>query len=347
MLEEHFTPVDEPLAGLARRLLAARTGGWTEDGARALVDGLGLRRAGPADGASPDGPRLRPVGPSERRYAEGRAHLELAVPAGRGGPDAAGHVLAFGRARTELTDELGEASVIGLYGSLGPYYGPTPAWGAPFLRWRGPHDTLELRAGRRGPEVVLRATAPLEDWYLGLGHGEENAIGGFLGTRRAPSTAGMSLPGRWSARSWETVTGALAAFLTTLPAEFAALGIAKVMRLYGRTGGGAPRLFDIDADSRLMLASFADHDADPAAAGWGTVAEHPGTRETWADDHEPRWRLDAGGPGEPDGRALAGTLVATARAAGVATPGDLLLGSEAEDIGPYRVTFHGLGLATV
>ncbi|MGV9269105.1 hypothetical protein ACWDRR_31070 [Kitasatospora sp. NPDC003701] len=347
MTEEQLTVAGEPLADLARRLDGARTGRWTEEGARALVHDLGLRWEHVTDPASPDGPRLRPVGPSERRYVDEEAYLELAVTVPGAGPDAAGQARAFGRARSELTGALGEASIIGSYGRLGPYYGSTPAWGSPFLRWRGERDTLELRAGRQGPELVLEPTAPLENWYGSLGHGEEDAIGGFIGSRSGPSTAGLSLPGRWSARSWETLTGSLATFLATLPAEFAALGIAKIMRLYGRVGGEAPRLFDIDADSRLMLASFADSDIGPASFGWGTVADHPGTKETWADSYEPRWRRDAGGPGEPAGRELAEMVVATARAQGVASVDDLLLGGEAEDIGPYTVRFYGLGLTTV
>lgn len=57
------------------------------------------------------------------------------------------------------------------------------------------------------------------------------------------------------------------------------------------------------------------------------------------------WRRDVGGPGESSGRGPAEMLVATARAHGMATPGDLLLGGEAQDIGPYTVTFYGLGMA--
>ncbi|MFF1903039.1 hypothetical protein [Kitasatospora sp. NPDC058218] len=44
---------------------------------------------------------------------------------------------------------------------------------------------------------------------------------------------------------------------------------------------------------------------------------------------------------------MAEMVVATARAQGVASVDDLLLGGEAGDIGAYAVTFYGLGLATV
>ncbi|GAA2762242.1 hypothetical protein GCM10010103_12830 [Streptomyces paradoxus] len=40
---------EQSLADLARRLLAADTGGWTPDGVNALADGLGWARGGTAD----------------------------------------------------------------------------------------------------------------------------------------------------------------------------------------------------------------------------------------------------------------------------------------------------------
>ncbi|MFF7410558.1 hypothetical protein [Streptomyces lydicus] len=345
--DPHTPLTGEPLAGLAQRLRAAETGGWSADGARALVEQLG-RRDRTAGGPSAGDLRLRPVGPSEERYVEKEAYLELAVPVATAAPDAASQARAFRAAKDELADALGEPSSMGSYGTLGPYHGSTPAWGAPFLRWRGARDTLELRAGHHGPELVLGPTAPLEAWLWSLGHGEEHAISGFLGTRRCPANNGLSLPGRWTARSWQTATDALTAFFATLPAECAALGIAKVMRIYGRLdGGGAPCLFDIDADDPLMVASYAEDDVDAASFGWGTVAEHPRSRGTWPDTFDPRWRFDAGGPGEPPARALAETVVATARAEGVTGPEDLLLGSEAQDVGEYTVTYYGLGLAVV
>lgn len=371
MTERHLTHAGEPLAELALRLRAADTGDWTEDGARALVEGLGRRwdevvdQASAGDAGTGEAKagdlRLRPVGPAEERYVEKETYLELVASVTATAPqadhasradaatdlDPVRQAEMFRTAKDELADALGEPSAIGSYGSMGPYYAATPAWGAPFLRWRGRRDTLELRAGSRGPELVLAPTAPFENWLWSLGHGEEHAISGYFGTRPGPANNGLSLPARWSVRSWETLTDALAAFFTTLPAEFSALGIARVIPVYGRVGGSAPILFDIDADHRLMLASYAESDIDPASFGWGTVVEHPMSRDTWQDDHDPKWRFDAGGPGEPRGRALAEMVVATARAEGVASPHDLLIGGEGEDIRPYAVRFYGLGLATV
>ncbi len=134
-----------------------------------------------------------------------------------------------------------------------------------------------------------------------------------------PTSASAS-PGGWTARSWETVTRSLGDFLGALPAEATALGIGFGMPFYGRTGSGAPLLFDVACGERLAIGCFAPDGVDPAALGWGTVAEHPGTASVWSDD-DPVWRVDAGGPGEPKGRALAQLLVATARAAGGARAG--------------------------
>ncbi|MEU3877548.1 MULTISPECIES: hypothetical protein [Streptomyces] len=330
--------MNETIAQLAKRLLAADTDGWTEAGARAL-----------AAAVAPDA-RLRPVGQYEERYVDGEAYVELAVPVLKpADTGAAAQAAAFAEAREELTAELGEASIMGVYGDLGPFYASGPLWGTPYLRWRGRPNTLELRAGTAGPELVLQPTDPVESWFWRQGHGEEHAITGFFGSTRGPANAGLGFPGGWRAQRWETVTRALADFLSTLPAETTALGTPISMPIYGRGAGpGAPLLFDISCSDRLSIACFPPYDMDPnpETLGWGRAADHPATREVWDDDYDPRWRIDAGAPGEPRGRELAETLVATARAAGVRDPQDLIVGGEAEYMSPYRVTFYGLGLPT-
>ncbi|MEV0374907.1 hypothetical protein AB0I10_34880 [Streptomyces sp. NPDC050636] len=343
----------ETIAELAGRLIGSDAGGWTQDGARALVAGLGWSwtetAAGPVigTGRSTGDARLRPVREWEERYADGEAYLELAVPVQPAEPDAASQAAAFRAVKDELTAALGEASIMGVYGDLGPFFDSGPLWGTPFLRWRGKPDTLELRAGKTGPELILQPTDPVENCFWRQGIGEENSITGFFGSRNDPSNGGLGFPGGWSARSWETVTNALADFLGTLPADTTALGTSISMPVYGELpDGDSPILFDVTCRDRLLLGCFASDDADPAALGWGTVAEHPETRRVWPDDDDPKWRIDAGGPGEPSGRALAETIVATARAMGVRTPADLIVGGEAEWIGAYRVRFYGLGLAT-
>lgn len=339
---------DETIAALAVRLRAADTGGWTADAARALVVRLGWGWTDSPTvitGRSTGDARLAPVGKYEEQYMRGAAYAELAVPVRHAGPDAASQAEAFRLVKDELTATLGEASVMGVHGRRAPFVRTVPSWGSPYLRWRGEADTLELRAGPTGPELVLQPTDPAENWFVRQGYDDEFSITGFFGFRQDASNGGLTFPGGWQARSWEVMTTALASFLTTLPAETTALRTPMWMAIYGRVEGkGAPIIVDIDCGDRLMLGSFAEESIDPASLGWGTAAEYPTTGRPWPDPQNPRLRIDAGGPGEPDGRALAETIVATARAMGVESPEDLLLGSEAGDMGAYRVTFYGLGL---
>ncbi|GAA2269957.1 hypothetical protein GCM10010234_00260 [Streptomyces hawaiiensis] len=342
---------EQPLADLARRLLAVDTDGWSPDGVKVMADGLGWVRGGTAEhpvlvtGRPPGDARLRPVGTFEEPYTDGESYVELAVPVAAVAPDDAAQAAAFRAAREELTAALGRPSVMGSHGDMGPFYDGGPPWGAPFTRWRGSPDTLELRAGWSGPELVLQPTGPAENWFWRQGHGEEHAISGFFGSNRDPANAGLGFPGGWTARSWETVTRSLGGFLGALPAETTALGIGIGMPVYGRTGGSAPLLFDVTCDDRLSIGCFAPDGVDAAALGWGTVDEHPGTASVWRDD-DPVWRVSAGGPGEPEGGALAEMLVATARAAGVSEPTDLIIGGEASYVDGYHVTYYGLGLPT-
>jgi hypothetical protein len=342
---------EESIADLARRLVAADPDGWTPDGVRALVAGLGWDWQGTPDepvlatGRPTGDARLRPVGRYEQAYVGGESYVELAVPVAVAAPDAAAQAEAFRAAREAVTAALGKPSIMGSHGDLGPFYDSGPVWGAPFVRWRGRPNTLELRAGKTGPELVLQPTAPAENWFWRQGIGEEHSLSGYFGSTRDRANSGLGFPGGWTARSWETVTRSLGDFLGALPAETTALGIRIGMPLYGRNGQGAPILFDVACGDRLTIGCFAADDLDPAVLGWGTVAEHPRTASVFGDD-DPVWRVDAGGPGEPKGRALAEMLVATARASGVSEPTDLIVGREAEYVDGYDVTYYGLGLPT-
>ncbi|MEV8287273.1 hypothetical protein AB0P45_18630 [Streptomyces niveus] len=339
---------DETTAALAVRLRAADPGSWTSDAARALVVRLGWGWTDSptvVTGRSTGDARLAPVGKYSERYVNGAAYVELAVPVRHTAPDPASQAEAFRVVKDELTATLGEASIMGVTGRLAPFYRDVEGWGSPYLRWRGEPNTLELRAGPTGPELVLLPTEPAENWFVRLGYDQEHAITGFFGFRQDASNGGLTFPGGWQARSWETLTRALADFLTTLPAETTALRTPMSLAIYGRVEGkGAPIIVDIDCGDRLMLASFADESLDPGSLGWGTAAEHPISGRSWPNADDPRLRIDAGGPGEPDGQALAETIVATARAMGVVSPEDLLIEPEAGDMGAYRVTFYGLGL---
>ncbi|MEU9701044.1 hypothetical protein [Streptomyces sp. NPDC047981] len=342
---------EEPLGDLARRLVAADTDDWTPEGMRAVAAELGWAWGGAADapvlatGRAAGDARLRPVGEYEKRYVGGESYVEIAVPVAVPAPDATAQAAAFRAAKEELTKALGVPSVMGSHGDMGPFYDSQPLWGAPFLRWRGQADTLELRAGKAGPELVLQPTDPAENWFWRQGVGEEHSISGFFGSNRDTANVGLGFPGGWKARSWETVTRSLGDFLGALPAETAALGIRIGMPLYGRNGQSAPLLFEVACGERLSIGCFAPDDVDLAALGWGTVAEHPHTASVFSDD-DPVWRVDGGGPGEPKGHALAEMLVATARAAGASEPTDLIVGGEACYVDGYDVTYYGLGLPT-
>ncbi|MEU7278473.1 hypothetical protein AB0A69_06720 [Streptomyces sp. NPDC045431] len=342
---------EESIADLARRLVAADTGGWTPDGARALAAELGWAWGGTPEspvlitGRAAGNARLRPVGRFEKSYVDGESYVEVAVPVATAAREAAAQAAAYRTVRTEVTPALGTPSIMGSHGDLGPYYDGGPFWGAPFLRWRGREDTLELRAGTEGPGLVLQPTRPAENWFWRQGIGEEYAISGFFGGNRDPANSGLGFPGGWAARSWETVTRTLDGFLGALPAETTALGIRIGMPVHGRTDRGAPLLFHVACGDRLTIGCFAPDDVDPASLGWGTVAQHPDTASVYGDGG-PVWRVDAGGPGEPKSRALAEMLVATARAVGVNDPSDLIVGREAEDVDGYHVTYYGLGLPT-
>jgi hypothetical protein len=339
------------ISELAERLVAADTGGWSTEGLRAMAASLGWTwtegAAGPVLGTGPATGEARPIraGTYEERYTDGEEYVGLVIPVGQPEPDDAAQAAAFAAVREELTAALGKAPVMGSHGEMGPFFTSGPLWGNPFLRWRGEPNTLELRAGKSGPELVLQPTGPAENWFWRQGIGEEHSISGYFGHRRDAANAGLGFPGGWSARSWETVTSSLADFLGPLPAETVALGMRIGMPVYGRTDDGAPLLFDIACGERLSIACFAEDDAAAAALGWGTVADHPATAERW-DDDDPVRRVDAGGPGEPKGRALAEMLVATAKAVGVREPAGLIVGGEGTYVGDYRVTYYGLGLAT-
>jgi hypothetical protein len=335
---------------LAEQLVAADPGGWSTDGLRAMAAALGWTwtdgAAGPVLGTGPTGEaRLSRVGTYEERYTDGEQYVGLVIPLGRPEQGDAEQAAAFAAVREELTAALGKAPVMGSHGEMGPFYASGPLWGNPFLRWRGEQNTLELRAGRTGPELVLQPTGPAENWFWRQGIGEEHSISGYFGSRRDPANAGLGFPGGWTARSWETATSSLADFLGPLPAETSALGMRISMPLYGRTDDGAPILFDLACGERLSIACFAPDGIDPASLGWGTAADHPATAQRW-DDDDPVWRVDAGGPGEPKGRALAEMLVATARAVGVREPAGLVVGGEGTYVGDYHVRYYGLGLPT-
>ena len=292
---------DEP----SMRELAARRGWEWTDGAHGPVV-----RSGDPGGE----PRLSPVTDHAKPYVNFDSYVALSVPIADGGAD------VFRRVADRLVAVLGPAPLMGSYGTLGPFFSSTPAWGAPFLRWRGAPNSIELRAGSTGPELVLQPTAPIEDWFWRQGHGEARAIDGFFGHAKVGANSGLGLPGGWYAEDWETFSPGLQRLLSTLPAEAHALAVEPSLRLYGRIPDrGAPTLYDITTE---YVELWADADFDAPGHGW------PG----------PDWRL-------PIGEATAAHMIATARTLGIGSPRDLILASEATSVGDYQVEFYGLGVA--
>ncbi|MFF0750824.1 hypothetical protein [Streptomyces sp. NPDC004267] len=310
------------VAPLGRTLLGAGAGlRWTGAEPRALADRLGLSAEHMAD--SP---------------------LELVVPVSRPDAEPLAQAREFRRVADALRAVLGDATHLGAHGHTRPFGRRTdPVWGRPFLRWCEDGTTLELRAGAAGPELVLQPTGPWEEWYALSGTG-------FTGTLES-SGQELDHP-NWEGHGddWESLRSSLGAFLRTLPAETVALGVAHSMPLYGMIDDRGPLLFDIVCDDRLFL-GFTEYQVraqatgeHAAALGWTRRESLPPGHLTHALDGEPPWRVAAGGPGEVDAPEMSALLVRTARAAGVAGPGDLILGGEGEFRHPYRFRFPGLAM---
>ncbi|MVU82787.1 hypothetical protein GPX89_36830 [Nocardia sp. ET3-3] len=339
---------------LARRLRGAETGDWSRAALRAVAEGLGWRwqdsAGGPrlvGDAAAGVEARLRPVGGFEKDFVYGGAEfVGLSVPVALPGDDAAGKAGAFRVVAEALTEEFGPAPIMGAYGDLGPFYDSAPLWGSPFLRWRGPANTVELQAGEHGPELLLQPTEPVENWFWRQGHGEPFALGGFFGTRRDPANAGLGQPGGWSTDDWDIFARALGEFLRTLPAETHALGIELDLGFHARVPGTyGPVLFHLSCGERLEIVydteELAGEITDPASYGWIPHTDRPCVLDHWI---ETPYHSGDFGIGEVDGSHLARMLVDTLRGLGVASPRDLSLSDHAQRVGDYHVDFYGLTL---
>ena len=343
---------DDALVELAEQLRGVEPGGWTEEGARGLAAALGWEPAG--DGAPnrlptglPTGEaRLHPVDEFAEDYTSGERHLGLYVPVALVDGGAPAKADAFARAARVLTAKLGTAPIMGSYGDVGPFYDSTALWGAPFLRWRGWPDSLELRAGDGGPELLLHPSDPVENWHWRQGHGEVYALSGFFGTRPDSANDGLGIPGGWTTGDWDVFTSALGGFLGCLAAETRALGIELSLGIHGRIPGTyGPWVFHI-ASARTLELAFYEVDVDTsaldmAALGWISAAEAPAAMDHLRDISH---HTGVSAPGEADGRALARTLVETAKALGIPSPRDLSLIDHCQKVAGYRVDYYGLPL---
>ncbi|MFB8003204.1 hypothetical protein [Nocardia sp. NPDC056000] len=343
---------------LARQLRGAETGGWQTAALRRLVAGLGWQWQETADGVrliggvGPDhlpqwAPRLRRVDRFEKDYVhEGEDYVGLYVPIAVPEGGAAGKAAAFRAAGEALTREFDPAPIMGAYGDLGPFYDSTPRWGSPFRRWRQQVDTLELRAGEHGPELLLQPTAPAENWFWRQGHGENYAIGGFFGSNRDPANAGLGFPGAWHTDEWDVFLHALTAFLWNLPAETHALGIELDLGFHALVPGTrGPVVFHIACGERLEVAydteGLGASIGDPASLGWIPKSTRPAALEHWIESH---YHSGDFGIGEVDGPGLARMMVDTLRGLGVASPRNLSLSDHAQSVAGYRVDYYGLTL---
>ncbi|WP_344593724.1 hypothetical protein [Actinomadura vinacea] len=335
-INERVVPPDDQLADLALWLRDSSTGDWSHDTLRRLVKTRGwatgdddptLVRTGLPTGDA----RLLPAG--------------LAVPVGLAAPSPLAQADCFRHVAQVVRNALGPASVAGSYGEHRPFNAHGPAWGNPYLRWLRPAQSVELRAGAHGPEVVLTQTDQWAEWLIRQGQGRPMDVTGFLGrlqtndSAHKPNPANLLLPSPWLAHDWDVFERAFAAWLSTVSAEQHALGMRLVPAIHGATG----LLLDIYPHKDRLLIAGAARSVDLPALGWtpGPLPDDP-----W-DDY-PEWRLIGGGIGRVDGKALARTAVDTARAVGLTSPTELKImhgaQTETSEGDEYSLTFYGLGI---
>jgi len=164
-----------------------------------------------------------------------------------------------------LEAALGPATSLGSHGPTGPWFEGSPAWGAPFLRWRRPEDrTLELRATDAGAVLVLQPTGPYEAWRL---HAHEwsdlGTMGGYVRERKVPENDGLQTPGAPRARTWKQWQAMLARWLTPLPAETVATG--SPVHFLIVTGASARLTLTSTTDGELRFVAGLRYLPDPAA----------------------------------------------------------------------------------
>ncbi|WP_285937923.1 hypothetical protein [Actinomadura xylanilytica] len=350
---------DEEIVDLGRWMSGAVTDGWRDPAMAELLKEREWKLSHPGDqavvptGSATGDARLLPVGDIESRYVSmGEEYVGLAVPVAVTDRSAKAQTECFRRVARMLTQALGPAPIVGSHGDLRPFFESGPAWGDPYLRWRGGVDSLELRAGVHGPELVLMPNGPVENWLSRQGHGEQFALKGFLGERHVvrfdengarrvydQALAGLELPGLWQAEDWDTFSIALTEWLTTFSAELRALGV-----WFGPVIHGGDRVgFDVyPLDDGVVLAADLPEDFDAAPLGWSSesIPDDP-----WIGAPH-QWRLSG-----VNAKDLATALVETARATGLTAPNELVIADgtdhqdgDGRDALRYSFTCYGLGL---
>ncbi|MEV4357510.1 hypothetical protein [Nonomuraea sp. NPDC049625] len=282
-------------------------GDWSGEALRPAAEGHG-RLVQVAEERGPLVPVPVPVAEHERRYAGDREYRGLTVPLSLEGAP----TTAFRRHAEAVEAAIGPADSVGSHGPTGPWYDPSPEWGAPFLRWRRPGaESLELRATATGAELSLQPTEPYEEWRRATFEWSEpsQSPGGFVIEYLTPANEGLSTPGGRRVPRWAALPPPLGAFLRTLPAETGAIGRKVSVTLFA----GTRSVLAIRSAERLTVEGWFKHFSSGAEQGWSQRVER--TVRSWT--------LDAGGPGEVDGERLARHLADVLKAEKVSSPARL------------------------
>ncbi|OOC56214.1 MULTISPECIES: hypothetical protein [Nocardiopsis] len=346
---------------LARRLRRLSPGKWTEADLRAMAADQGWEwvdgERGPCLRAEEDfgEARLRPVDEFMEIHVttEEYVGLHFLVKEVRGGVGE--HVEAFGEIAESLREEFVEPHVLGADDTSASFHDDIPRWGAPFMRWRGRGNSLELRAGTEGPVLSLLPGDPAEGWFwYNREHGAET-VGGFIGTRPVRDNAGMSFAGITRHTDWKEYGRLLADSLRTLPAELTALGLSRSFGFHGRVPGtSGPWVFQFELGEHVELGLddavadlFGPESPTPEELGWTRATEERHLRQDIAY-HSPRYPYD-----EVNGVRLAMMVIETAEALGIPSPSDLSLTDWADHVGfpseegsndNYHVIDYGLAV---
>lgn len=271
--------------------------------------------------------------------------VPLPVPGG-----AMEHAQAFRRLSEAITAELGPADILGSYGSgSGPFARPVDTkWGAPFARWHGERNALELRSDPGGLVLANCARYRWSLWYDFLPLYGNWELTGFIGVRYG---SGIELDHTEPdfGHGWDGLEVRLAAFLDRLSFETLALGL----RVSTRINGFIPSeddwafLFDICCADHLYLAHRPPPDtpgADALDLGWADSQIVPAGAMQGVDEGWYPFAFDAGAAGGVRSTEAARLLVSTARAMGVTMDSNLVLDSRTTYDRGYALRLVGFPL---
>jgi hypothetical protein len=159
-------------------------------------------------------------------------------------------------------------------GTPPPLWTKAPAWGAPFQWWRRPEpgNTVELRAGTDGPEVVLRPTGTVEQWWYFQRWSDTPIPWTVCALARSEGLEGLTWPGRIVADDWAVFERELGVWLAHVQHLQAALDIR-----FGPVIAGDGWGFDINPwPEKIYIAGDPPDRVDAVALGWRPIDEIPG-----------------------------------------------------------------------